>query len=168
MSTLAMDRTDSPFRSAGRFVVCVAICFGAAALGALFTPGTWYQQLVKPPLTPPNWVFGPVWTTLYLLMAVAAWRVWSVAGTWPRGGRPLGWFGVQLALNALWSALFFGLQAPLVALVEIVLLWGAIAVTIGAFARVSRVASVLLVPYIAWVTVALYLNAGLWWLNRGG
>jgi benzodiazapine receptor len=170
MSTMepVLESTPAAGWSAARLGICLGVCFGAAAFGALFMPGAWYAGLAKPPLTPPNWVFGPVWTTLYLLMAIAAWTVWNRAGTLSRAARPAGWFVLQLVLNAGWSALFFGLHAPLFALIEIVVLWGTIAATIAAFARVSRFAAAMLVPYLAWVSLATYLNAGLWWLNRSG
>lgn len=140
------------------------LCFSAAAFGAQFMPGAWYASLRKPDWNPPGWVFGPVWTTLYTMMAVAAWRVWRRDGV---GRRPaLAWFLGQLLLNALWSWLFFGLRNPGLALAEIIALWVAIAGTIGHFRRLDRVAAGLLVPYLAWVSFAAVLNGTLWWLNR--
>jgi len=145
-------------------VLWILLCFGAAALGALFPPGSWYADLAKPAWNPPNAWFGPVWTALYLMMGVAAWLVWRRKG-W-RGARvALSLFLVQLVCNALWSWLFFGLHAPLAALVDIVVLWLAILATALAFVRHSRPAALLLLPYLAWVGFATALNFALWRLN---
>jgi tryptophan-rich sensory protein len=145
-------------------VLWIALSLSAGLIGSRFMPGEWYAGLAKPSWNPPNVVFGPVWTVLYLAMGVAAWLVWKRAGF---QGAPwaLGLFGVQLALNALWSFLFFGLQAPFVAFVEIVVLWLAILATTVAFWRVSTAAGVLLLPYLAWVAFAAALNLTLWRLN---
>ena len=127
-------------------------------------PGEWYASLNKPSWNPPAWIFGPVWTLLYTMMAVAAWLVWR------RGGfavhrKPLACFLVQLALNAAWTPLFFGLHQPGWAFAEIVLLWLAIVATLAAFWRVHRPAAWLLVPYLAWVSFATFLNFTLWQMN---
>lgn len=141
------------------------LTFSAAALGGLFMPGEWYASLKKPAWNPPGWIFGPVWTALYTMMAVSAWLVWK------RGGlaalpRPLSLFLLQLLFNALWSPLFFGMKNPALAFVDIVLLWLALLATVATFWRVSLLAGVLLVPYLAWVTFASVLNFTLWQLNR--
>lgn len=144
---------------------CVALAFVPGIVGSRFAPGIWYAQLVKPPLTPPGWVFPVAWTLLYLSMGVALFlslRAAPLARSWPA----LTLFGVQLALNGAWSWLFFGLQRPALALAEIVLLLVLIAATAAAFWRLRPTAGALLLPYLAWVTFATYLNAGLWWLNR--
>ena len=145
-------------------IIWLLTCFGAASLGAVFMAGDWYATLQKPSWNPPGWNFGPVWSALYTMMAVAAWLVGK------RGGfavqrRPLTLFLVQLALNAAWTPLFFGLHWPGVAFAEIVLLWLAIVATIAAFRPVSRAAAWLLVPYFAWVSFASVLNFTLWRLN---
>jgi benzodiazapine receptor len=140
------------------------LCFAAASLGALFIPGEWYAALKKPGWNPPAWVFGPVWSALYTMMAVAAWLVWRQGGFAARRG-PLLAFLAQLALNALWTPLFFGLHRSGLAFAEIVLLWLAIAATIAVFRPVSRTAMLLLVPYLAWVSFAAALNFTLWRLN---
>ena len=142
----------------------VLLCFGAAAMGGLFMPGEWYAALKKSSWNPPGWIFGPVWTALYTMMAVAAWLVWKRGG-FAAQRRTLTPFLVQLALNAAWTPLFFGLHWTGVAFAEIVLLWLAIAATIAAFRPVSRVAAWLLVPYLAWVSFASVLNFALWRLN---
>ena len=142
----------------------VLLCFAAAAGGGIFLPGDWYATLQKPSWNPPGWIFGPVWTVLYTLMAVAAWLVWQQGG-WRQQRRPLGCFLVQLALNALWPPLFFGWHRPGAALAEIGLLWLAIALTLVSFRPVSRAAAWLLVPYLAWVSFAAALNFALWRLN---
>jgi benzodiazapine receptor len=139
-------------------------CFAAAAMGGLFMPGEWYASLQKPAWNPPGWIFGPVWTALYTMMAVAAWLVWRQGG-WSKQRQRLLVFLAQLTLNALWTPLFFGLHWPGVAFAEILLLWLAIAATIAAFRPVSRPAMVLLVPYLAWVSFAAVLNFTLWRLN---
>ena len=145
----------------------VALCLGAAAIGGWATSisvGGWYQTLVKPEFTPPDRVFAPVWTILYLMMAVAGFRVWRAARF--KGGQgALALFGIQLALNMLWSILFFGLQRIGLALLDIVLLWAAIAATCLAFWRIDRLAGVLFLPYLAWVSYAAVLNAAIWGLN---
>lgn len=140
------------------------LCFAAAAGGAVFMPGEWYAGLNKPAWNPPGWLFGPVWSALYTMMAVAAWLVWRRGG-FAAQRRPLGWFLAQLVLNAVWTPLFFGLHRPGVAFAEILLLWLAIAWTIAAFWRVHRTAAWLLAPYLAWVSFAAVLNGTLWRLN---
>jgi tryptophan-rich sensory protein len=142
------------------FVVLVAI---AALFGAQFQPGPWYEGLQKPPLNPPNWVFAPVWSLLYLTIAVSGWLVWRAR---PASSTPLMLWGSQLLLNAAWSMLFFGLHLPGIALCDIVLLLAVLIATTSSFFRVRIVAGALLLPYTAWVGFAAYLNAGLWYLNR--
>jgi translocator protein len=150
-------------RSLGALAVFLVLVSFAALFGAWFEPGLWYAGLHKPPLTPPNWLFGPVWSVLYLAIAVAAWLVWRSPR---RSGLALTLWGAQLLLNATWSFLFFGLQRPGLALVEIVALLLLVAVTAASFYRVLPLAGALLTPYAAWVGFAAYLNAGLWYLNR--
>lgn len=142
----------------------VLLCFAVASLGIFFVPGAWYDALQKPTWNPPGWIFAPLWSALYLMMAVAAWLVWQQGG-WDKQCRPLFLFLAQLALNALWTPLFFGLQRPGLAFAEIVLLWLAIAATLASFRPVSRVAAWLLAPYLAWVSFAALLNFTLWRLN---
>ena len=147
----------------------LALSVFAAGAGSLFTPGMspgdWYRELQRPPGTPPNWVFGPVWTLLYTLMAVAAWRVWRTGDGSPRW-RAFGLYGIQLGLNALWTPVFFGWQQPGWALVVILFLLAAILATNLVFLRVDRLAGMLFLPYLVWVGYASYLNAGFWILNR--
>lgn len=142
----------------------ITLCFSAGAVGAQFTPGAWYAGLAKPAWTPPGWVFAPVWTTLYLLMAVAAWLV-TLHGEWRQRRLPLGLFCLQLAVNAAWSWLFFGLQRPDWALVNILVLWGLVSVTVVLFLKTRRVAGILLLPYWGWLTLAAALNAEIWRMN---
>jgi benzodiazapine receptor len=126
--------------------------------------GTWYQGLAKPPFNPPDWIFAPVWSALYLLMALAAWRVWKIAGM--AGARPeMGIFVIQLALNLGWSVVFFGLRLSGWAFAEMMVLFVAIVATLILFWRRERLAGALIVPYTAWVGFALYLNGAIWWLN---
>lgn len=156
-------------RSVLAFAAFLAVCFAAAGIGGLFTapqtaPGGWYDTLNKPFFTPPGWLFGPVWTVLYTMIAVSGWLVWRERDK--VDVRPaLIFFGAQLVLNLLWSVVFFGLEAPGPGLVEILVLWAAISLNIVAFMNVSRVAGWMLVPYLAWVTFAALLNAGIWLLN---
>lgn len=145
-------------------VFWIVITFLAPAMGVFGMPGEWYASLRKPSWNPPSWIFGPVWSALYLTMAVAAWLVWRRGG-WLAQRRPLSLYCVQLALNAAWSPIFFGLHRPGLAFAEILLLLTAIVATAMAFARVSRAAGVLFVPYVAWVTFASFLNLMLWRLN---
>lgn len=142
-------------------------CLAAGVVGAVFTADSvdgWYRTVDKPHWTPPDWVFGPVWTTLYIMMGVAAWLVWRQSGANGRGALAL--FGLQLILNVGWSLVFFGFRRPGAAFVEILVLWLALAATIVAFAKHSRWAAALLVPYLAWSTFAAALNGTIWWLNR--
>lgn len=140
----------------------------AGAIGTIATVSSvrgWYLTLKKPAWTPPSWLFRVVWSILYPVMGVASWLVWRKGG---EENRPaLRWYGLQLGLNSLWSILFFGLRRPDLALLEIVVLWSAIAMTIIRFAGISRLAAWLLVPYQGWVTFAVGLNGATWWLNRG-
>jgi benzodiazapine receptor len=160
-------------RMAGAVVRLVVACVASLSAGligslAMFAGDfdVWYPALVKPAFTPPNWLFGPVWTILYLLMGVAAFLVWR-KGLQSRAVRvALVWFLVQLVLNAVWSPVFFGWHRIGWALVVVVLLWAAIVVTIRYFLQVSRAAAILLVPYLLWVSFATVLNAAIWRLNR--
>ena len=155
-------------RQAITLAVSVGICLGAAGLGSILTTpsiDSWYATLRKPHWTPPNWVFGPVWTALYLSMAVAAWLVWRQVG-FSLGKLPLTLFVIQLTLNVAWSGIFFGLRLVDVAFLEVVLLWLFILSTTFAFWSVSRMASWLMVPYLTWVTYAMALNAEIWRMNE--
>ncbi len=147
--------------------VWIGICFGAAFLGSIFTTPsipTWYASLAKPSWTPPDWVFGPVWSALYLMMALGAWLVWR-RGSLAAASIPIALFMVQLGLNVAWSILFFGLRMPGLAFGEIVVLWFAILATLIAFWRSTPMAGYLLLPYLIWVAFAAVLNFELWQLN---
>jgi benzodiazapine receptor len=133
-------------------------------MGGLFMPGEWYAGLKKPAWNPPGWIFGPVWTMLYTMMAVAAWLVWRRGG-FAAQRRPLTLFLLQLALNAAWSPLFFGLHHPGLAFIDLLLLWFALLGTIVAFWKARAFAGALLIPYLAWVTFAGALNFAIWRLN---
>lgn len=152
-----------------KLLVSIAVPLVVGGLSGIATArgvADWYPTLTKPAFTPPSWVFGPVWTLLYITMGVAAFLVWR-RGLDAGGVRAaLALFLVQLALNGLWSVLFFGSRAPGAALVEIVLLWISIAATTGLFWRVTPLAGALLLPYLAWVSFAAVLNGSLWALNR--
>ncbi len=148
-------------------VLAPLIAGGVGGVATARNIETWYTTLRKPSFNPPNWIFGPVWSTLYLLMGVAHFIV-SRASTEPDRARPAQiFYWLQLILNALWTFLFFGRRSPLAALVEIVFLWVAIVLTIIIFARISRKAALLLVPYLLWVSFAAVLNGAIWRLNSG-
>lgn len=150
-------------------LVLLVVCYATAGLGAWSNVGPiqdWYPSLRKPSWTPPNWVFAPVWTALYLMMALAAWLVWLRVG-WPSCRIALGLFAVQLVLNAVWSGLFFRLHSPGIAFAEIILLWCAIAATLWSFGRISALAAGLFAPYLLWVTFAAVLNGTIWRMNSG-
>lgn len=162
-------RILSPVQQAIGLIVAILICFAAAGLGGLVTTPqipNWYADLAKPNWTPPGWIFGPVWSLLYLMMAVAAWLVWRKDGF--AGAKfPLALFAIQLVLNSLWSVLFFGIQNPGAAAVEIILLWLAILATLITFWNRSKWAGGLLVPYLVWVSFAAVLNVAIWRMNVG-
>lgn len=151
-----------------KLFISIVISLMAGFVGSLFTtpvvPG-WYTTLALPVLSPPSWVFGPVWAILYVLMGVAAYLVWKKGLRRPLVRMGLFVFAIQLALNALWSYLFFGTRSPGLAFVEIVFLLVAILATIVLFRRVSTAAAWLLVPYLLWVGFAAYLNYMIWMLN---
>lgn len=152
-----------------KFIICSAVTFCAPLIASLFTRDSisgWYAELNKPFFTPPDWVFGPVWTVLYLLMALSAALVWQKGFAKPLVKIALALYLLQLILNGLWMPLFFGLKMPLLAFFEIVLLWSAIVLTILSFSRVSKPAVLLLLPYIVWTSFAAVLNFSLWLLNR--
>jgi len=154
-------------RSALTLAAFLAVTFAAAGVGSLFTAssvGSWYATVAKPSWTPPNWVFGPAWTVLYSLMAIAAWLVWRRVGL-SGASVALGLYFAQLGLNVAWSGLFFGLRNIGAALVDIVGLWLLILFTTRAFWRRSHAASILLLPYLAWASFAAALNLAIWRLN---
>lgn len=148
-------------------VVFVGISLAFGGIGSIITSDrsdAWYAGIAKPAWTPPDWLFGPVWTTLYILMGIAAWLVWKKVGL-RAGAMPLILFGIQLLLNLSWNVVFFSMQSPGAALIEIIVLWLAILATLIAFWRVTPVAGWLFVPYLAWVTYAAALNFEIWRLN---
>lgn len=151
-----------------KLIIAIGASELAGVIGSVFTISaipTWYAGLVKPALSPPSLVFGPVWTTLYALMGIAAFLVWKNGWEKKEVKTTLCVFGLQLALNVIWSIIFFGLHSPGWALVDIVLLWLAIVWTMFAFYKISRLAVYLLVPYLLWVSFASYLNYLIWVLN---
>ena len=149
-------------------VLSLVITEGAGGIGSVFTFGSignWYGSLNKSPITPPNWFFGPIWITLYFLMGLALYLAWNRRRVSSDSGLALSLFFIQLALNVIWSAVFFGLHQLLFGAVEIVFLWFFILATIIEFRDISKSASYLLFPYIAWVTLATMLNISILWLN---
>jgi translocator protein len=166
MSTAsAISIHPGPARSALALTGWLVVTFAAAAMGGFFLPGEWYARLQKPAWNPPNWIFGPVWTALYTIMAVMAWLVWKRGGF--VGQRiALSLFLLQLGFNALWSPLFFGLRQPGLAFVDILLLWLALLATVMAFWKARPLAGAMLLPYLAWVSFASVLNFAIWRLNR--
>lgn len=153
-----------------RILTVVVTCLAVGYFSSLVTKSsleTWFPMLVKPSFNPPNWVFAPVWTMLYIMMGIAAGLVWNRIDFEKETVRKaLIFFAIQLALNALWSCLFFGLKNPLLALIEIVILWLMIYETYIKFAKIDKIAGYLFIPYLAWVSFATVLNASIWWLNK--
>lgn len=155
-------------RSLVVFAVLLGLPFLVAFLGNLWTDtgaGSWYQEIDKPSWTPPGWVFGPVWSLLYLAMGVAACLVWRASDSIRDAALLLGVWGLQLGLNLAWTYVFFALESPITGVIDIVLLWLAIVATIVLFARRSTVAALLLVPYLLWVTFAAALTIAIWQMN---
>lgn len=151
-----------------KLIPSIVICQLAGIIGSFFTSSSvsnWYLTLNKPFFNPPSWVFGPVWITLYLMMGISLYIVWNGGLRNKHAKIAITIFGIQLLLNSLWSILFFGLQSPLSAFIEIVLLWGAILATIIYFYRISKIASYLLIPYFLWVSFAAVLNLAIVYLN---
>lgn len=151
-----------------RLITAIVACQLAGVIGSLFTMSsvsTWYQTLNMPALSPPSWVFGPAWITLYFLMGVSLFLVWQKGWKKKKVKVAMKVFGVSLALNALWSIFFFGMQNPGLALIDIVLLWITILASIILFHKISKPASYLLIPYILWVSFATYLNYAIWVIN---
>ncbi|HEY0701533.1 MAG TPA: TspO/MBR family protein [Candidatus Acidoferrales bacterium] len=148
-------------------IVCLAVCYAAAWIGSAVTRPAiknWYEHLAKPSWRPPNWAFAPAWTIIFTLMAFSAWLIWLQHETlfiWPA----LCFFGIQLALNIAWSAIFFGLRRLGLAAIEIACLWAAILGTLIQFWRIAPLAGWLLIPYLAWVSFAMVLNLAIWRMN---
>jgi tryptophan-rich sensory protein len=145
------------------FLTLLAACGGAAATGAMFQPGAWYDGLDKPWWTPPGWVFPVAWTTLYLCMAAAGARVAGLPG----GGQAMAFWALQIAFNTLWSPVFFGLKRMGAGMAVLSLLWLAVAATLASFAALDPVAGALMAPYLLWVTIAGALNWSVWRRNPG-
>ena len=155
-------------KNVSKLIIAIGVSELAGIIGSFFTAGAlpdWYVALNKPALNPPDWVFGPVWVTLYLLMGIAAFLVWQKGLKRKNVKVALIIFSVQLFLNALWSPLFFGMKNPGLAFAELILLWFAIVATMAAFYRISKPALFLLAPYLLWVSFAGYLNCSIWMLN---
>ena len=155
-------------RNVYKLILAIVMCEFAGIVGSLFTVSSipnWYQTLATPALNPPSWVFGPVWTTLYLLMGISLFLVWQKGWKKKNVKIAMSVFGIQLALNGLWSIIFFGMQNPGLALLDIILLWFAILASIILFYKISKPSSYLLIPYILWVSFAAYLNYAIWILN---
>lgn len=151
-----------------KLIIAIVVSELAGIIGSVFTTSAidgWYAGIVKPALNPPAWVFGPVWTTLFILMGIAAFLIWKGGLERRKVKIALAIFLGQLVLNTLWSIIFFGLHSPGGALVEIIFLWLAIFITIIIFAKISKLAAWLLVPYILWVSFAMYLNFAIYRLN---
>jgi tryptophan-rich sensory protein len=153
-----------------RIITVIVACLAVGYLSSLVTRDnipTWYATINKPSFNPPNWVFAPVWTLLYIMMGYAAGRIWNNLETnRDNVKRAFIFFLVQLILNALWSFLFFGLKNPMLSFFEILLLWAMIYETYCQFKKVDKIASYFLIPYLAWVSYATLLNGSIWYLNR--
>lgn len=149
-------------------ILCIALCQAVGGLGAIFTTpeiNGWYATLQKPSFNPPNWIFAPVWTTLFILMGISLWLTLKSDPNHPQRKIALTWFGIQLALNLIWSLLFFKLHSPIAALVEVVFLWASILFWILKTYPVSKIGALINIPYLTWVSFASLLNFWLWKLN---
>ena len=155
-----------------RILIVVVTCLAIGYFSGMATQSsikTWFPTLIKPSFNPPNWVFAPVWSMLYIMMGIAAGLVWNrmeASKDKELVKKSLVFFAIQLGLNALWSVLFFGLRNPMLALIEIVLLWLMIYETYIKFGKIDKIAGYLFLPYLAWVSFASILNASIWWLNK--
>jgi benzodiazapine receptor len=153
-----------------KIAILVATCLAVGYLSGMVTQSsikTWYPTIIKPSFNPPNWLFAPVWTTLFIFMGIAGGLVWDkISSKKDDVKRALIFFTIQLVLNVLWSILFFGLQDPMLALIEIVLLWLMIYETFIKFNKINKFAGYLFIPYLIWVGFAAFLNLNIWWLNR--
>ena len=156
------------FSDQKKLIFSIFICLFAGFIGSYFTTPaipTWFATLQKPSFAPPNWVFAPVWTSLYILMGISLFLVWQKGREDKTVKAAIYLFAGQLVLNALWSFVFFGLRSPLLGLIEIIILWIAILATILSFMKISRTAAYLLIPYILWVSFASIVNFSIWSLN---
>lgn len=153
-----------------KIIIAVAACLAIGYTSGMVTRSsitTWYPTLIKPSFNPPNWIFAPVWSTLYAMMGVAAGLVWNaIKSNEEVVKKALIFFLIQLGLNALWSYLFFGLHNPMLAGLEIIVLWLMIYETYVQFSKINKIAGYLFIPYLAWVSFAAVLNGSIWWLNR--
>ncbi|MFI0490819.1 TspO/MBR family protein [Flavobacterium sp.] len=153
-----------------KILVVVVTCLVVGYFSGMVTRSaiiTWYPTLVKPSFNPPNWIFAPVWSMLYIMMGVAAGLVWNrIDFEKEVVKKALVFFAIQLALNALWSYLFFGLKNPMLAGVEVILLWLMIFETYSKFVKINKIAGYLFIPYLFWVSFASVLNISIWWLNK--
>lgn len=153
-----------------KIILIVALCLLVGYFSGIETKSAiadWYPTLIKPSFNPPNWIFAPVWITLYVLMGIAAGLVWDRIDFEKETVRKaLQFFSIQLALNAMWSYLFFGMKNPMLAGVEIIILWLMIYETYFIFSKVNKISGYLLIPYLLWVGFATVLNASIWWLNK--
>ena len=153
-----------------KLLICCAVPFLTGLMGDPFitaeSSGRWYANLNKPFFNPPNWIFGPVWTTLYIMMGISAYLVWQKDIEDKPVRVAMAWYIIQIILNAIWTPLFFGMQSPLLGLVDVIGLLAAIIVTIVLFFKIFRPAALLLIPYLAWVSFATVLNASVYLLNR--
>ena len=155
-------------RKALKLIISILVCQGAGIIGSLFTSPAisgWYVGIQKPSFNPPNWVFAPVWTLLFLLMGISVYLVWNRGLGSKKTKTAILFFALQLTLNIFWSILFFGLQSPLYAFIEIIMLWLAILLTVISFYKISKTAAYFLLPYILWVSFALILNFSILILN---
>jgi tryptophan-rich sensory protein len=151
-----------------KLIISILICQLAGILGSFFTAPaitTWYATINKPAFNPPNWIFAPVWTLLFLLMGISLYLIWEKGLENEKVKKAIFYFAIQLLLNIGWSFLFFGLRSPLAGFLEIIILWLAILMTIIKFYRISKPAGLLLLPYILWVSFAAFLNFSVWQLN---
>jgi translocator protein len=152
-----------------KILIMVATCLSVgyfSSMATMTSVKTWFPLLIKPPLNPPSWIFAPVWSALYILMGIAAGLIWhTIDKKRDQVKKALLFFWIQLTLNALWSVLFFGLKNPMLALIEIVLLWLLIYETYHKFKNINTIAGKLMLPYLIWVSFATYLNAAIWYLN---
>ena len=152
-----------------KIISSIAVCLSAGAVGTIFTISaipTWYATLIKPSFSPPNYLFGPVWTILYILMGISIAIIWQKGIKTMKAREAVYLFIVQLALNAVWSPIFFGAKNLFIALIIIIFMWIFILKTIMAFAKINKIAAYLLYPYIAWVSFATILNFSVWFLNH--